>query len=95
MKRIIDDGSHMFLKHPPNEDQRQAENIAMLQLNNHKNAQKHPEILHKSIANDIEKGFSLVLPLECLPQIPEKRAPWKTQMVLQTLVRKLWGWKNA
>jgi hypothetical protein len=52
------------------EDERETEVLAMLARGNHKSAQDEPAIVEKLLTKDVIHGFSIVIPIEHVPLIP-------------------------
>jgi hypothetical protein len=52
------------------ETERETEVLAMLARGNHKSAQDEPEIVGKLLSKDVVHGFSMVIPIELVPLIP-------------------------
>ena len=52
------------------EEERETEVLAMLARGNHKSAQAEPEIVGKLLSKDVVHGFSMVIPIELVPLIP-------------------------
>jgi hypothetical protein len=53
------------------EDERETEVLAMLARGKHKSAQDEPEIVEKLLTKDVVHGFSMVIPVELVPLIPD------------------------
>jgi hypothetical protein len=52
------------------EPEREKEVLAMLQRGNHKSAQEEPAIVEQLLSKDVVHGFSMVIPIELVPLIP-------------------------
>ena len=52
------------------EKERETEVLAMLARGNHKSAQEEPDIVEKLLTKDVVHGFSMVIPIELVPLIP-------------------------
>jgi hypothetical protein len=52
------------------EEERETEVLAMLVRGNHKSAQDEPAIVEKLLTKDVVHGFSMVIPIELVPLIP-------------------------
>ena len=52
------------------EEAREKEVLAMLVRGNHKSAQDEPEIVEQLLSKDVVHGFSMVIPVELVPLIP-------------------------
>jgi hypothetical protein len=52
------------------EKEREQEVLAMLVRGNHKSAKDEPEIVEKLLTKDVVHGFSMVIPIELVPLIP-------------------------
>jgi hypothetical protein len=50
--------------------EREKEVLAMLQRGNHKSAQEEPAIVEQLLSKDVVHGFSMVIPIELVPLIP-------------------------
>lgn len=62
LRDTIYGGASNKLKHPPDDQARQAENAALILYNNHKGARDNPDIITKSINDDVIKGYAIPIP---------------------------------
>jgi hypothetical protein len=70
VKKTLDTGANMHLSALPEDEQRLAENIEMIKLQNHKSARNNPSTIQDALSKDVTAGFALVIPIDDLPSIP-------------------------
>lgn len=70
VQNAITNGVTMHLKHEPIEAQRILENNEMIIRQNHHSAKLNPEVIAKSLLQELERGYAFVIPVDCVSQIP-------------------------
>jgi hypothetical protein len=70
VQKVLTHGAELHFTQEPNNEQRLLENEAQILLNNHKKARDLPDIVRKSIANDVSHGFAIPICVEDITKIP-------------------------
>jgi hypothetical protein len=68
--QYLSTGAKLHLKHEPDDQQKQKENEALIQLNNHKKAKLLPHIIQASISADVSYGFAFPILINDINNIP-------------------------
>jgi hypothetical protein len=68
-RTVLTNGAEIPLRVPPNDSSRHAENKAVIAMQNHKKAKLHPDLVRKSLENDVRLGFTCVLQPDTVDQI--------------------------
>jgi hypothetical protein len=68
-KDILANGANIILKHQPPDEQRKRENI-LVNFQNHRKANLHPEVVQNSVETDIKYGFAFPFLIADISNIP-------------------------
>jgi hypothetical protein len=71
LAKVLATGMPYRYDHEISKDERVLEVLAMLARGNHKSPQDEPEIVEKLLTKDVVHGFSMVIPVELVPLIPD------------------------
>jgi hypothetical protein len=69
-KSVLTSGAELYFDNQPDDTQRQRENEALIEFNNHHKAKLMPEIIQDSIVTDVRYGFAAPININIINDIP-------------------------